>query len=455
MSLSQRLGEAEGTKKLHSSSDKLGGVVSSPLSDEADRKIILGLRDGVVTELIRNFGRDVTDGGEINRLDPSEVVATATRHVDQLEGELPLPRADVIQLTVDEILGNGPIEPLLQDPSITEVMVNRFDEVFVEKSGRIEPTDVRFNSELHLRGTIERIVARVGRRIDESSPLVDARLPDGSRVNAVIPPIALNGSSLTIRKFAVDRMTLKDLLDTGTLTDDSAAYLDCLIRGKANIVISGGTGSGKTTTLNVLSSLIPEDQRIVTIEDSAELQINKPHVVRLESRPANVEGRGVISIRDLVKNSLRMRPDRIIVGEVRDGTAFDMLQAMNTGHEGSLTTVHANSTADALLRLESMSLMAGLELPIHVIRQQMSSALDVIVQQTRLIDGRRRITAIAEVEPGETGHPIVTSIFEYRYAGNSADTHEEGLHFTGTPSGLEAKLGANGVILPDFVISGR
>lgn len=451
MSLSKRLGEAEGTKKLYSSSDKLGGLNEVGGVNEDDRQVILGIRDVVVSELIKNLGRDVTDGGDLSALDPSKVVGTVTRFVDQAPGQLPLARPDVIQLVVDEILGNGPIEPLLQDPSVTEVMVNRFDEVFAERSGRIESTSVRFNSETHLRATIERIVARVGRRVDESSPLVDARLPDGSRVNSVIPPIALNGSSLTIRKFAGDRMTLQDLLDTGTLTPDSADYLSSLIRGKANIIISGGTGSGKTTTLNVLSSLIPEDQRIVTIEDSAELQINKPNVVRLESRPANVEGRGVVSIRDLVKNSLRMRPDRIIVGEVRDGTAFDMLQAMNTGHEGSLTTVHANSTADALLRLESMSLMAGLELPIHVIRQQMSSALDVIVQQTRLIDGRRRITAIAEVAPGDNGDPVVTPIFEYRFARKNGDSANEGLQFTGNHSSLGEKLEANGVTLPGFL----
>jgi len=452
MSLSKRLGEESGEKKLYSSGDKLGGVGASPLTNAEDRQVILSLRDAVVTELIRDLGRDVTEGGELSQLDPSQVVGTATKHVDQYPGELPLTRGQVIQLTVDEILGNGPIEPLLQDPSITEVMVNRFDEVFVERGGRIDVTDVRFNSEAHLRGTIERIVARVGRRIDESSPLVDARLPDGSRVNAVIPPIALNGSSLTIRKFAIDRMTLRDLLDTGTLTEESADYLSALIRGKANIIISGGTGSGKTTTLNVLSSLIPEDQRIVTIEDSAELQINKPHVVRLESRPANVEGRGVVTIRDLVKNSLRMRPDRIIVGEVRDGTAFDMLQAMNTGHEGSLTTVHANSPSDALLRLESMSLMAGLELPIHVIRQQMSSALDVIVQQTRLIDGRRRITAISEVEAGENGEPVVTPIFSFHFASEGDNPLSEGLHPTGHHSTLAEKLGANGVSLPESLI---
>ena len=351
-----------------------------------------------------------------------------------------------------ELTGLGPLQPLLEDPLVEDILINGHGNIYVSRGGVLQRETLHFKDDEHVLRIVRRILAPLGRRLDESSPMVDARLPDGSRVNAVIPPIALNGSSLTIRKFAIDRMTLRDLLDTGTLTEESADYLSALIRGKANIIISGGTGSGKTTTLNVLSSLIPEDQRIVTIEDSAELQINKPHVVRLESRPANVEGRGVVTIRDLVKNSLRMRPDRIIVGEVRDGTAFDMLQAMNTGHEGSLTTVHANSPSDALLRLESMSLMAGLELPIHVIRQQMSSALDVIVQQTRLIDGRRRITAISEVEAGENGEPVVTPIFSFHFASEGDNPLPEGLHPTGHPSTLAEKLGANGVSLPESLI---
>ena len=453
MSLAKRLGEAEGGQKLYSSSAALGNYGDEAVIDDASRSMILGLRDTVVTELIKQAGRDISDSADLALLDPSVVVGSVTNHVDASTEDFPLPRADVIQLVVDEILGNGPIETLLQDPSVTEVMVNRFDEVFVERGGRIQTTDVRFNNEAHLRATIERVVSRVGRRIDESSPLVDARLPDGSRVNAVIPPIALDGSSLTIRKFAVDRMTLQDLLDSGTLTPEAEEFLGVLVRGKANIIISGGTGSGKTTTLNVLSSLIPEDQRIVTIEDSAELQIGKPHVVRLESRPPNVEGRGTVTIRDLVKNALRMRPDRIIVGEVRDGTAFDMLQAMNTGHEGSLTTVHANSPDDALLRLESMSLMAGLELPIPVIRQQMASAIDVIVQQSRLIDGRRRITAISEVRTDDHGQPVVVPIFEYRFD-DDADG-EESLYLTGSPSHLGDKLSANGEDMPGFLVESR
>lgn len=449
MGLAERLGDVEGGQKLYSSRESLGDYGEAAEVDDTSRSVILTLRDEVIKELLKEQSHRASTGADLTALDPSIVVGTVTSHVDAFDGEMPLNRADVIQLVVDEILGNGPIESLLQDPSVTEVMVNRFDEVFVERGGRIQATSVEFNNESHLRATIGRIVSRVGRRIDESSPLVDARLPDGSRVNAVIPPIALDGSSLTIRKFAVDRMTLQDLIDSGTLSVESEEFLECLVRGKANIIISGGTGSGKTTTLNVLSSLIPEDQRIVTIEDSAELQIHKPHVVRLESRPANVEGQGMVSIRDLVKNSLRMRPDRIIVGEVRDGTAFDMLQAMNTGHEGSLTTVHANSPSDALLRLESMSLMAGLELPIPVIRQQMASAIDVVVQQTRLIDGRRRITAISEVLVGDDGQPEVIPIFQYNFSeGLESD---EGLVWTGKTVAIAHKLAANGEHLPEYL----
>jgi pilus assembly protein CpaF len=448
---------APASKKLYSSADTLGGATSGQIVKAQDRDLILTIRDSVVTELVKLTAKEGGDRGTDFHLELSDVVRTATRHVDQSTHELPFPRAQSVQLVVDEILGTGPIEPLLQNPSVTEVMVVRFDRVYVERNGRIETTTVRFNDEAHLRTTIERIVGKVGRRIDESSPLVDARLLDGSRVNAVIPPIALDGSSLTIRKFSVDKMTLEDLLDIGTLTPEASEYLNCLIRGKANIIISGGTGSGKTTTLNVLASLIPVDQRIVTIEDSAELQLNKPHVVRLESRPANVEGRGTVTIRELVKNSLRMRPDRIIVGEVRDGTAFDMLQAMNTGHDGSLTTVHANSPSDALLRLEMMSLMAGLELPIPAIRRQMASAIDVVMQQTRFIDGRRRITDICEVTKGKTGEPIISPIFSYHFSGGKGAkaTAEEGLAWTGKTSTIGEKLAANGVNLPDYLRSGR
>jgi pilus assembly protein CpaF len=306
-------------------------------------------------------------------------------------------RARVAQEVEDEILGHGPIEPLLRDPLVSEIMVNGPRRIFVERAGRLSPVDAEFADEAHLRRVIDRIVSRVGRRVDEASPMVDARLPDGSRVNAIVPPIALDGSTLTIRKFATDPLTVADLISFGTLTEQTAELLDACVRGRLDIVVSGGTGSGKTTTLNVLSSFIPPDERVVTVEDAAELQLRQDHVVRLESRPANAEGRGEVTIRDLVRNALRMRPDRIVVGEVRDGAALDMLQAMNTGHDGSLTTVHANTPRDSLARLETMVLMAGMDLPIRAIREQIASAVDLIIQVARLRDGTRRITHITEV----------------------------------------------------------
>ena len=314
--------------------------------------------------------------------------------------ETPLTAVDRTRITqevADDILGYGPLEPYLRDAAVSEIMVNGPDEIFIESSGRITSVTGVFVDEAHLRRTIDKIVARVGRRIDESSPMVDARLADGSRVNAVIPPIALDGSLLTIRKFSADPFSAEDLVSFGTMTPEVADFLDACVRGRMNVLVSGGTGSGKTTTLNVLSSAIPESERIVTIEDAAELQLNQQHVLRLESRPSNVEGKGQITIRDLVRNSLRMRPDRIVVGEVRDGAALDMLQAMNTGHDGSLSTVHANTPRDALARLETMVLMAGIELPVRAIREQVASAVDLIVQQSRLKDGSRKITQVTEV----------------------------------------------------------
>ncbi|MEM7095558.1 MAG: CpaF family protein [Actinomycetota bacterium] len=296
-----------------------------------------------------------------------------------------------------DILGHGPIEPLLEDPLVSEIMVNGPDMVFVERAGKIFETSAKFESDAQVRRVIDRIVSRIGRRIDESSPMVDARLPDGSRVNAIIPPLAVDGSSLTIRKFSKQALSEQDLVAYNTLTWESVGLLRAFVSGKLNMLISGGTGSGKTTLLNVCSNFIPEGERVVTIEDSVELRLNQRHVVRLESRPANVEGRGEVSIRDLVKNSLRMRPDRIVVGECRSGEALDMLQAMNTGHEGSLTTLHANSPRDCIARLETLVLMAGMDLPIRAIREQIASAIDVVVQLNRLRDGTRRVTHITEV----------------------------------------------------------
>jgi pilus assembly protein CpaF len=309
----------------------------------------------------------------------------------------PVDRNRVTAEICDEILGHGPLEPLLRDADVSEIMVNAPDRIYVERFGRIMPVDAAFIDEEHLRRIIDKMVARVGRRLDEGSPMVDARLPDGSRINAVLPPIAIDGAVLTIRKFAADPYTIDDLVSFGTLTRPVADLLAACVRGRLDMLITGGTGTGKTTTLNVLSQFLPAEERIVTIEDAAELQLHQDHVLRLESRPPNIEGRGQVTVRDLVRNSLRMRPDRIVIGEVRDGAALDMLQAMNTGHDGSMTTVHANSPRDSLARIETMVLMAGMELPVRAIREQTAAAIDVIIHQTRLKDGSRRVTHITEV----------------------------------------------------------
>ena len=306
-------------------------------------------------------------------------------------------RAELQQEIMDELLGLGPLEDLMRDPTVSEIMVNGATNIYVERSGKLSLSEKHFKDERHLRTIIERIIAPLGRRIDESSPMVDARLPDGSRVNAIIEPLSLNGSTLTIRRFGTRRLTMEDLLSFGSVSPESVSLLRAMVMARLNIVVSGGTGSGKTTFLNILSGYIPDGERIVTIEDAAELSLHQNHVVRLESRPANLEGRGTVSIRDLVRNSLRMRPDRIVVGECRGGEALDMLQAMNTGHDGSLTTLHANTPRDAISRLETMVMMAGLELPMRAIREQISGAVDVVVQISRMRDGSRRVTSISEV----------------------------------------------------------
>jgi pilus assembly protein CpaF len=335
------------------------------------------------------------------------------------EEEVPLTSEQqqrLIRDVADDVLGHGPLQRLLDDTSVTEIMVNGPDTVYIEQNGKLGLSDVRFTSEAHLRRIIERIVSKVGRRIDESSPLVDARLEDGSRVNAIIAPLAYSGSTLTIRKFASDPFKVHDLIKMGTLTNEMAELLQACVEAKLNIIVSGGTGSGKTTLLNVLSAFIPEGERIITIEDAIELQLQQNHVVRLESRPPNIEGKGEINIRDLVRNSLRMRPDRIVVGEVRGGESLDMLQAMNTGHEGSLSTVHANSPRDAVSRLETLVLMAGMDLPLRAIREQVASAIDVIVQLSRLRDGSRRVVSLTEVQGMEGQVVTLQDAFLFDYA---------------------------------------
>jgi pilus assembly protein CpaF len=336
-------------------------------------------------------------------------------------------RAQLIQDVTDDTLGYGPIDRFLHDPGITEVMVNGPKMVYIERRGKLEHTDVEFVDEDHLKRTIDKIVSQVGRRIDEASPMVDARLPDGSRVNAVVHPVAIGGPFLTIRRFSKDPYTVDDLINFGTMTPQVAHFLDACVRGQLNIVISGGTGTGKTTLLNVVSAFIPDHDRIVTIEDAKELQLKQDHVCSMESRPANIEGMGEVVIRDLVRNALRMRPDRIVVGEVRGAETLDMLQAMNTGHDGSITTVHSNGPRDTLSRVETMTMMAGMELPIRAIREQMASALDLIVHLSRLRDGTRRVTHISEVMGMEGDIIVLQDLYLFDY-GMGVD--EEG-HFLG------------------------
>ena len=334
------------------------------------------------------------------------------------EESVPLSRADrlaLLQEIADDVLGYGPIDPLLSDPDITEVMVNGPHQVWVERAGLLSRTDAKFVDETHLERIIEKIVGQVGRRIDESEPMVDARLPDGSRVNAVVHPLAIGGPFLTIRKFAVDPFTAEDLISMGTMTEQTAGLIRRMVHGRLNVLVSGSTGAGKTTFLNVLSSFIPDSDRIVTVEDAAELRLNQIHVLSLESRPSNLEGKGEVTIRDLVRNSLRMRPDRIVVGEVRGGEALDMLQAMNTGHDGSLTTIHSNSPRDTLARIETMVLMSGLDLPVRAIREQMASAVDVIIHLHRLRDGTRRVTHVSEVVGMEGEVITMQDIFLFDY----------------------------------------
>jgi pilus assembly protein CpaF len=448
MSLADRLAQArrgregtapEGTSDAVSTGRSRRAGTVDPLAE---------LKASVHASLLESLGPQLYD----SRLTEDELAGKVRTTLQEVlaHEETPLTvtdRARLAQEIADDILGYGPLEPYLRDPEITEVMVNGATTIYVERAGQLHAVEGRFNDDGHLRRTIDKIVARVGRRIDESSPMVDARLPDGSRVNAIVPPLAIDGPTLTIRKFSSEPYEAEDLITFGTFTTTVAEFLSDCVRGRLNVMVSGGTGAGKTTTLNVLSSFIPTTERIITIEDAAELQLHQEHVVRLESRPPNIEGKGEITIRDLVRNSLRMRPDRIVVGEVRDAAALDMLQAMNTGHDGSICTAHSNSPRDTLARVETMVLMAGADLPLRAIREQMSGALDLIVHQSRFRDGSRRITHVTEVVGMEGDVITLQDLFLFDYA---AGYDENGvplgqLRSTGLRPKFLDKLSAAGV----------
>ncbi len=446
MKLSDRLRQVEDAELDASGQPPLrargNGDPLATLKQRAKEALFVKLGARLYDSSISKQQLDVFVQNELEEIVQSEGAPLSKEEVGKLVGAIS-----------EDILGYGPIQQFLADPTVTEIMVNAEHSIFIERDGKLHLTDIRFGSPNHLRRVIERIVAQVGRRIDESSPMVDARLPDGSRVNAVIPPLAVDGPMLTIRKFSKEPFQVDDLIAMGTLSEQVTELLVACVEGRLNLLISGGTGSGKTTLLNVLSGFIPEDQRIVTIEDAVELQLHQDHVVRLESRPPNLEDRGEVKIRDLVRNSLRMRPDRIVVGEVRGAEALDMLQAMNTGHEGSLSTVHANSPRDALSRLETMVLMAGMDLPVRAIREQVSSALDAIIHLSRLRDGSRRITSIEEVVGMEGDVVTLQTIFEFDYG---AGVDEAG-RFKGTirPTGIRPQFSKHlselGIELPQGI----
>jgi pilus assembly protein CpaF len=393
------------------------GVPSGPPPPDANDELKFRVHRRLIQEL---------ETQRLDRMPPAEAreaVDAAARQILQQEapGIYGLARDEIIAAIVDEVLGLGPIEPLLRDPTITEVMVNAPDVVYYERDGKLYRAPVRFRDNVHIMRIVERIISPLGRRVDEASPMVDARLADGSRVNVIIPPVAPKSPTITIRKFRADKLKIEDLINVGTLTVDAARFLEACVKIKRNIIISGGTGSGKTTMLNALSAFIPNDERIVTIEDPAELKLQQDHVVTLEARPPSLEGRNEVTQRDLVRNALRMRPDRIIVGEVRGGEAFDMLQAMNTGHEGSISTVHANSPRDGLARIENMVLMAGMELPMRAIREQLASAIHLIIQVARFPDGTRKVTHISEVTGMEGQMITMQDIFKFEQRGIDED----------------------------------
>jgi pilus assembly protein CpaF len=414
------------------------------------RQALSRLKDRATQQLFERLNVQLSDNNlsevELGRLVQQEL----TELVEVREATLTTEeRARLVKEVLEDVLGYGPLEQFLTDPTVTEIMVNGPNQIYIEQNGKNHLSKVRFASERHLRRIIERIVMQVGRRIDESTPMVDARLEDGSRVNAIIPPLAVEGSVLTVRKFAQTNLQVADLIKSGSISPDVADFLNLAILGKLNILFSGGTGTGKTTALNAISSFIPEDDRVITIEDAVELQLDQEHIVRLESRPANVEGKGAVSIRDLVRNALRMRPDRIIVGEVRGAEALDMLQSMNTGHDGSMSTIHANSAFDALSRLETLTLMSGAELPLRAVRDQISSAIDLIVHLGRMPNGERRVVTVCEVAGVKQGEIELIDIYTFIYNKGAAQSRSLGqLEPTGNTPTFTRRLADRGIVFP-------
>jgi pilus assembly protein CpaF len=420
--------------------------------DEDKRDVFAEVKDRVHAALISDLGPQLFNAEVDGQSLRSRITVEIRERVAQERGLSSADRDRLVDEILDDTLGHGPLERMLADDSVTEIMVNGPHDIWIERRGKLYQTTVKFTDDAHLRRIINKIVSQIGRRVDEASPMVDARLPDGSRVNAIIPPLSLSGPLLTIRKFAKYKMDLNDLIKVGTLSEQAVEFVDVCMRAELNILVSGGTGSGKTTLLNAMSTRIPDEHRIVTIEDAAELKLNQRHVLRLESRPPNIEGEGAVPIRELVRNSLRMRPDRIIVGEVRGAEALDMLQAMNTGHDGSLSTVHSNSARDALARVETMVLMAGYDLPMRAIRQQVASALDVIIHLERMTDGSRKVTSITEVQHMEGDVITTQDLFTYQHkevTGNHALVG--GLQVTGLRPTFVTKLERNGIPLPAFM----